>query len=97
MQKDLLTCILQSCGACNCPAMRWKKEPVDSDRGISVFWTVTLTGQKQRSWSNSPQSTGEVKQDMAAVFTGGGLLSVVGSMKLQAPLGQQGDSHTALI
>ena len=45
MQKDLLTCVLQSCGACKCPAMRWKKEPVDSDRGISVF----LDGHLNRS------------------------------------------------
>lgn len=55
------------------------EEPVDSDRGISVFWMGTLTGQRQRSGSNTPLSTGEGKQVVAAVFTEGAAL-VVGSM-----------------
>ena len=66
----LLDCTLQACTPCSCPALKPKKEPGYSNRGISGLWDrgIWPYTSEARSWSNTPLLTADGRQDVTAIF-----------------------------
>lgn len=56
---EMLSCALQACSPCRCPVMRPKKNLQSMTESLVVYWTETVTSQRQRSWSNLPTMYGQ--------------------------------------
>ena len=67
----LLGCSPQVYKSCVCPDSRPRKEPGVSDKDISSLLDGESDMSETKSWSDTPQSSAEGRQDLVGVFTPG--------------------------
>ena len=70
---QLLSCTLEVCKSCACPAVRLKKEPRVCDRDINdVMDEGAYYTSEARPWNDTPQCAVDGGQNVPAGFTLGG-------------------------
>ena len=84
---------MQACKAFTFPASRSNKESGVSDRNISSLLDGESDMSETKSWSDTPQSSAEGRQDLVGVFTPGEKrrLPVRGKLMPGWLFGHQGD------